>query len=190
MKDVTNVQPRTTDAFITFFFSKLHLPSFALESLWICVMKSSIWAQRWPIKCLKGLVRNLLAVRRWGVLEWVTLICDWGDLRTSLRAWDNRNTFFSPQKQTNLCIFLRLIDKSVHATLCWTPCVAWHLRALLPVIFISVLWVCCEVKVAKLIPYVQRSEHVFIYSTLLNQGHIHLWLQRFVAQGKLRFLRK
>lgn len=28
---------------------------------------SSIWALQWPIKFLKGLVRNLLAVSRWGV---------------------------------------------------------------------------------------------------------------------------
>lgn len=53
--------------------------------------ESSILAQQCPIKCLKGLVRNLLAVGRWGgpVLS-LTLICDWGDFRASWGAWDNR----------------------------------------------------------------------------------------------------
>lgn len=50
----------------------------------------------------------------------------------------------------------------------------------------GVLWS----EAGKMIPYVQRSEHVFIYSTLLDKGHIYLWLQRFLAQGKLWFLRQ
>lgn len=50
---------------------------------------------------------------------------------------------------------------------------AQHLRALLPVIFITVLWVCCEA--GKMVPYVQRSERVaFSLLDPLNKGHIHL----------------
>lgn len=37
------------------------------------VAGSSIWTPHWPIKCLRGLVKNLLAVSRWGVLGWAWL---------------------------------------------------------------------------------------------------------------------
>lgn len=47
--------------------------SFLWTRLFLCVSRSGLWAQRQPIKCLKGLVRNFLAVSRWGVLEWVLL---------------------------------------------------------------------------------------------------------------------
>lgn len=51
------------------------------------VTESSIWTLHWPIKCLRGLVKNLLAVSRWGVLGWAWL---WSVTEVTLKQAEER----------------------------------------------------------------------------------------------------
>lgn len=88
--------------------------------------ESSIWALQWPIKCLKGLVRNLLAVSRWGVLGWAWL---WSATEMTLEQAEERETIdgkssvLSPiHRHTFTLLFHTHKGITMHMhTLCW-PC--------------------------------------------------------------------
>lgn len=91
--------------------------------------ESSIWARQCPIKCLKGLVRNLLAVSRCGVLGWAWL---WSVTEVTLEQAEERETtdgkssVFIPKTQTQAFTLLFHAYKGKQCTYThWPPYCVW-----------------------------------------------------------------
>lgn len=133
--------------------------------------ESSIWAQQWPIKSLKGLVRNLLAVSRWGVLGWAWL---WSVTEVTLEQAEERETI-----DDKSCPPQKKINKKKHVfTLLFHTCAGITMHTL-PRPHKRCVWPEFQPKIYK------HCFHMFLYVCAVRLGK---WLLAYSVQEGVCFL--